>query len=164
MLQGTRVADRGSLKEDDYTFFWTGRGNDEHREQGVGFGVWNTFLPLIVSLASGTERISNLLIFTYQGLVKFMRIYAPKLQGMPEGKDQFNAQHVSVVNRLPPYDHIYLPIYFNTRVEFLCFHKLCRTNTYFQNKACQKASWSHLMSNHWHKVDLVITRCESLQY
>ena len=46
--------------------------------------------------------------------------------------------------------------------EFCCFHNLCVTNTYFQNKDRRKASWRHPRSNHWHQLDLVITRADSI--
>lgn len=49
-----------------------------------------------------------------------------------------------------------------TLLEFCCYHKLCVTNAYFQNQACHKASCKHQRSNHWYQLDLVITRCISL--
>ena len=47
VLQGTRLAESGSLKEKDYTFFWQGKSAVDHREHGVGFEVRKT-LPKIV--------------------------------------------------------------------------------------------------------------------
>ena len=38
-LQETRLADAGTLKERDYTFFWQGIRSDEPKEHGVGFAV-----------------------------------------------------------------------------------------------------------------------------
>ncbi|PFX15042.1 putative uncharacterized transposon-derived protein F52C9.6 [Stylophora pistillata] len=36
-LQETRLPSNGSLKEEDYTFFWQGKAPEEHRVHGVGF-------------------------------------------------------------------------------------------------------------------------------
>ena len=47
-------------------------------------------------------------------------------------------------------------------LEFCCFHYLCVTNTYFQNKDRHKESWRHPRSNQCHQLDLVITRAGSI--
>ena len=33
---------------------------------------------------------------------------------------------------------------------------------FFQNQTCHKASWRHPRSQHWHQLDLVLTRRDSL--
>ena len=50
-LQETRLPETGSLKEENYTFFWHGKGLDETHEHGVGFAVRNTLLTMMRSLA-----------------------------------------------------------------------------------------------------------------
>ena len=47
-------------------------------------------------------------------------------------------------------------------LELCCFHRLCVTNTFFQNKTHHKASWRHPRSKHWHQLDLIITKRDSL--
>ena len=47
-------------------------------------------------------------------------------------------------------------------LEFCCYHKLCVTNTFFQNKACHKVSWRHPRSKHWHQLDMILTRRDSI--
>ena len=47
-------------------------------------------------------------------------------------------------------------------LEVCCFHNLCVTNTYFRDKDRRKASWTHPRFNHWHLLDLVITRADSI--
>ena len=106
-----------------------------------------------------------------------------------ELKDQFHEQLDDTINRIPTSEHVYLLGDFNARVgadreswpkvlghhgigklnenghrllEFSCFHNLCVTNTYFQNKDRRKASWTHPRSNHLHQQDLVITRADSI--
>ena len=51
-LQETRLADSGTLKEKDYTFFWQGKRSNEPREHGVGFAVRNSLLGMAVPSAS----------------------------------------------------------------------------------------------------------------
>ena len=38
-LQETRLADSGTLKEKDFTYYWQGKTSDGRREHGVGFAV-----------------------------------------------------------------------------------------------------------------------------
>lgn len=38
-LQETHLARSGTPKEKDYTFYWQGGSDDEHREHGVGFAI-----------------------------------------------------------------------------------------------------------------------------
>ena len=46
-LQETRLADSGTLKEKDYTFFWQGKCSNEPRKHGVGFAVRNSLLRMV---------------------------------------------------------------------------------------------------------------------
>ena len=57
-LQETRLAGSGWLKEDDYTFFWQGKNEEEVSEHGVGFAVKNTLLDKVQHTA--------LSVFTHQ--------------------------------------------------------------------------------------------------
>lgn len=38
-LQETHLAETGSLREQDFTFFWRGKAADKTREYGIGFAV-----------------------------------------------------------------------------------------------------------------------------
>ena len=137
----------------------------------------------------GTEQILTLRLNTSVGFVNFVCTYAPTLRAAPEVKDQFYDQRDATINRIPASEYVYLLGDFNARVgadceswprvlghhgigklnenvqrllEFCCFHNLCVTNTYFQNKDRRKSSWRHPRSNHWHQLDLVITRADSI--
>lgn len=178
-LQETRLPDSGSLKEERYTFFWQRRGVDEYREHGVRLVVRNTLVRMIIPLASSTYSIR---LPTYKDFVTF---YAPTLQATPEIKNQFYAQLDSIANRILLCEHIYLLGDFNAKVgadqmywsHVLDHHSVekmnenvqrllefcCVTNTYFQKKACHKASWVHLRSNHCHQLELVLTRHDCLK-
>ena len=139
--------------------------------------------PIFEHSTGGTEQILTLRLFTSVGFLKFVGTYALEL------KDQFHEQLDATINRIPTSEHVYLLGDFNARVgadreswpkvlghhgigklnenghrllEFCCFHNLCVTNTYFQNKDRRKASWTHPRSNHLHQLDLVITRADSI--
>ena len=45
-LQETRLADTGTIKEKNYTFYWKGKYSNERRVHGVGFAVRNTLLKM----------------------------------------------------------------------------------------------------------------------
>ena len=59
-LQETRLADSGSLKEKDYTFFWRRKRSNEPREHGAGFPVRNSLLRMVEPGSSGSERLLTL--------------------------------------------------------------------------------------------------------
>ena len=56
-LQETQLADSGTLKEKDNTFFWQGKRSKELREHGVGFAVRNTLLRMVEPGSCGSERL-----------------------------------------------------------------------------------------------------------
>ena len=68
-LQETRLPSNGSLKEEDYTFFWQGKAPEEHRVHGVGFAVRNSLLPSVEPPSEGTARILSLRLTTTSGPV-----------------------------------------------------------------------------------------------
>lgn len=88
-LQETRLADSGSLRESDYTFFWQGVSQDEPRQHGVGFAVRNSLLPTTETPSGGSERFLALRMKISTGFVNFLSVYAPTLTSSPEAKDQF---------------------------------------------------------------------------
>ena len=54
-LQETWLANAGTLKERDYTFFWQGKSSNEPREHGIGFAVKNSLLSMVEPGSSGSE-------------------------------------------------------------------------------------------------------------
>ncbi|GAA6105796.1 zinc finger protein 2 homolog isoform X1 [Tachysurus ichikawai] len=71
-LQQTRLADSGTIREANYTFFWQGKPSDEPRQHGVGFAVKNTLVAFIEPPSSGTERILALRLSTSSGTAKIL--------------------------------------------------------------------------------------------
>ena len=122
---------------------------------------------------------------TAEGTVHLVCVYAPTpiVQSPPEVKDQFYESLDTGIGMVPSSEHILLLGDFNARVgasvlghhgigkmnynsqrllELCCYHNLCVTNAFFQNKTCHKVSWRYPMSKHWHQLDLVITWRDSL--
>ena len=54
-LQETWLANAGTLKERDYTFFWQWKSSDEPREHGVGFAVKNSLLSMVEPGSGGSK-------------------------------------------------------------------------------------------------------------
>jgi len=184
-LQETRLADSGSLRERDYTFFWQGKATSEPREHGVGFAVKNSLLKMIEPGEGGTERILSLRLQTTDGPVNLVSVYAPTLYSTQEAKDQFYDELQAVIQRIPDTEQLLLLGDFNARVgadhdswpnslgqfgigsmnengqrilELCTLNDLCITNTFFRTKPQHKVSWRHPRSKHWHQLDLIITR------
>lgn len=189
-LQETRLAESGTLREKDYTFFWRGKRADERREHGVGFAVRNTLLKLVQPVDIGSERLMILRLHTSSGPVTLVSVYAPTLTSTPEAKDEFYTNLSDAIKNIPSKEHLILLGDYNARVgsdhdswpsclghfgvgkinengqrllEFCSFHGLCVTNSYFQTKPQHKVSWRHPRSKHWHQLDMILARRTSLK-
>ncbi|XP_037774603.1 craniofacial development protein 2-like [Penaeus monodon] len=188
-LQETRLASNGSLREQNYTFFWQGKKPEEPRVHGVGFAVKNSLLSTIEPPSTGSARILSLRLSTFSGPVNILSIYAPTLCSSAETKDQFYEELDTTIRDIPAMEQLYLLGDFNARVgsdrdswpscighfgigkmnengqrllELCSYHDLCITNTFFATKPHRRVSWRHPRSRHWHQLDLVITRRPSL--
>ena len=188
-LQETRLADSGTLREKDYTFFWQGKPSDEPREYGVGFAVKNSLLKMVEPCSNGSARLLTLRLNTTEGPFNLVCAYAPTLTATPETKNEFYESLASTVRNIPNSEQLALLGDFNARVgadhdswptclghhgvgkmnengqrllEFSTFHGLCITNSYFKTKPQHKVSWRHPRSKHWHQLDLILTRRSSL--
>ena len=189
-LQETRLAESGSLRESDYTFFWHGKRPEDVREHGVGFAVKNSLLGMVEPIADGTERLLTLRLSTSEGPANLISVYAPTLTSEEDTKDEFYANLEALIQGIPTQEHLILLGDFNARVgtdcdswptclgkhgvgkmngngqrllELCTFNNLCITNTFFQTKPQHKVSWMHPRSKHWHQLDLIITRRSALK-
>ena len=77
-LQETGLAGQGSIRENDYTFFWHGKPVYERREHGVGFDG-----------SDGNERITTLRLQTKKGTATFVSVYAHTLHSDEQVKYTF---------------------------------------------------------------------------
>lgn len=188
-LQETRLADSAKLREKDYTFYWQGKPKDEKREYGVGFAVKNSLLKMVEPPSNGSERILTLRLNTTTGPISLISVYAPTLMANSETKDEFYENLSATIQQIPSKDQVILLGDFNARVgtdceswpsclgqfnvgkmnengqrllEFCTRFKLCIANSFFATKPQHKVSWRHPRSKHWHQLDLVLTRRDSL--
>lgn len=184
-LQETRLADSGTLKEKDYTFFWQGKSSDEPRQHGVGFAVRNNLLNMVEPGNNGSERLLTLRLKTMAGPVTLVSVYAPTLSATPDIKDEFYDQLTATISNIPNKKQLILLGDFNARVgadqgwwpcclgkfgigkmndngqrllELCTYHNLCIANSFFKTKPQHKVSWRHPRSKHWHQLDLILVR------
>ena len=161
----------------------------ETREYGVGFAVWNHMLQMITPPAERTKRLLTLCLSTEQGTANILCIYAPTMSASSGTKDKFYDDINTAVKNIPLNEFLLYSRDFSARVgsdrdiwptclghhgiekmnengqwllELCCIHNFCVTNSFFQAKPHQKASWRHPRSGHWHQLDLIITRHQCL--
>ncbi|XP_076031941.1 uncharacterized protein LOC143019846 [Oratosquilla oratoria] len=151
-LQETRIADSGTLKEKEFTFFWHGKSAEDRSEHGVGFTVRNTLLSMVEPGDKGSERLMILRLHTSEGPVTLVSAYAPTLTSTAEAKDEFYINISNIINdngqRL---------------LEFCSYNSLCVTNSFFQTKPQHRVSWCHPRSKHWHQLDLILIRRSNIK-
>ena len=115
-LQETRLADSGTLREKDYTFFWQGKASNEPREYGVGFAVKNSLLKMVEPGSNGSARLLTLRLNTTEGPLNLVSTYAPTLAATPEIKDEFYENLAFIVSNIPNSEQLALLGDFNARV------------------------------------------------
>ena len=141
-LQETRLPDSGSLRETDNTFFWKGPSQDEPRQHGVGFAVWNALLASVETPTGGSSRLLVLRMKTSMDDINILSAYAPTLPSTPEAEDQFYEALEEALSCIPKSKSIYFLRDFNTHVG---------------------SDWQVWPTcHHCHQLDLVITRRASL--
>ena len=188
-LQETRLADDGTLREKNYTFFWQGKKADEPRIHGVGFAVKNSLLATIEPPAGGNERLLSIRMSTKSGIINLVCAYAPTLCSNADDKDQFYDTLDTMIKSVPAKEALFIGGDFNARVgadreawpsvmgyhgvgkmnengqrllEFCSFHNLAVTNTFFQHKDHHKVTWRHPRSKHWHQLDMIVCKKRDL--
>ena len=165
--------------------FWQGKPSDEVREHSVGlFAVRNRLLGSITPPAEGAERILSLRLQTSSGPVSLISAYAPTLASTAEAKDKFYDDLSAAISRISDRELLFIAGDFNARVgvnhnwptclgqfgigkmhengqhllELCCHHGLCVSNTICNTKPLHRVSWRHPRSEHWHQLDLILTR------
>ena len=192
-LSETRFPGNGQLQEDDYTFFWSGRPEDEYRTAGVGFAIRNHIAKELVQIPVGiNERLMYLRIaLTKEKHATLISAYAPTMTNSDETKEAFYDELQKILTKVPPEDDLILLGDFNARVGndtsswpkvlgkhlpgknnsngllllTLCSeHELVITNSVFQQSNNRKGTWRHPRSKDWHTLDYVITRQRDIKY
>ena len=116
-LQETQLADSGTLKEKDYTFFWQGKRSNEPREHGVGFAVRNSLLGMVEPGSGGSERLLTLRLNSTTGPVTVISVYVPTLSATPDTKDMFYKNLASIIRNIPSKEQVVILGGFNARVD-----------------------------------------------
>ena len=108
----------GQLTENNYTFYWKGKDENEPRMHGVGFAVSNSFVTQLTELPVGiSERLMTLrvkLVDSRQATL--ISTYVPTLDATDEGKEMFYGQLDTILTAIPESDKVFLLGYFNVRV------------------------------------------------
>lgn len=188
-LQETRLLETGSIREQDYTFHWSGRPAGSPRQHGVGFAIKNSLSNAIHGPVAVSERLCWLRLTLEKGFLTIVSVYAPTLCLPPEDKDDFYNQLSDILSTVPQNDKLIVLGDFNARVgaehelwpdcigkfgigrindngqralELCTRFQMCISNTFFQLKDRHKVSWCHPRSLCWHQLDLVLVRKRDL--
>ena len=188
-LSETRFADEGEIteKKAGYTFFWSGRKEEEKREAGVGFAIKSSLINKLASPPKGiNDRLMTVrLPLTDKKFVTLISAYAPTMTNPDENKEKFYEDLVSTIESVPISDKLIVLGDFNARVgqdhaawpgilgkqgigkcnsngqlllEMCASHELLITNTLFRLPNRNKTTWMHPRSKHWHMIDYILVR------
>ena len=183
------MADEGQLTEVSagFTFFWSGRKQEERRESGVGFAIKTSLVKNLEQLPKGyNDRLMVMhLPLSDKRQATLISAYAPTMTNSDGTKDKFYEELDSLLGSVSKADKLLLLGDFNARVgsdhqawpdiigkhgigncnsnghlllQTCSTHKLVITNTLFQLASRKKSTWMHPRSKHWHMLDYVITR------
>jgi len=187
----TRLALSDSIVDNGYTFFWSGKPENERRESGVGFAIKNSIAQdLKQDPTPITDRIMTLrLPLQRKGFMTIVCVYAPTLTNPVENKEQFYSDLRKTIKNVPTTDKLIIAGDLNARVgsetenwpgvlgtqgtgkcnsngelllAFCSEYELVITNTVFKHKYHHQTTWMHPRSKHWHLLDYVITRQRDL--
>lgn len=188
-LSETRLPGESQLTESStgYTFFWSGRPENERRQDGVAIVVRTRLLVHLVSLPRAvSERLMTARIrLRNNAFLTIVSAYAPTMTNTDEIKERFYESLSNLVSAVPRGDKLLLLGDFNARVgkehrlwegplghhgvgrsnsngqlllEFCARHDLLITNTVFKQNLNKVATWMHPRSGHWHLIDYAIVR------
>ena len=119
-LSETRLAETGDLTEvgAGYTFFWSGKANDEPREAGVGFAIRTSLVSKLETLPKGiSERLVMMRIpLAGKTHLTLVSAYAPTMVYPEEEKEKFYQSLCSAIQSIPRNDKLILLGDFNARV------------------------------------------------
>ena len=184
-LQETRLLESGKIREENFTFFWQGRGADENRIHGVGFAVSNKIVKDFDTPVGISERIITMTYKKTGSPTHLVCAYAPTMTSEADVIDCFYDSLANVLAKFPPGNGTILLGDFNARVgadhtswpdvighygvgktnengqrmlELCSQHGLCIANTWFKQAEIRRVTWRHPRSKHWHQLDLVLVK------
>lgn len=115
-----RFAEEGSHVEHGagYTFFWSGRGEEEHRQSDVGFMMKNAIANKLHTLPVRQSDLIMSLRLLIQGdqSVTLVSVYSPTLQADLAEREAFNSDLNSLITRTDSKEKLIIIGDFNARV------------------------------------------------
>ena len=101
-----------------YTFFWSGRGENERREAGVGFAIKSSLVSKLSSLPTAiNDRLMSLkLPLAGKKQATLVSVYAPTMTNPDDIKDKFYEDLDSIITSTPNSDKLIILGDFNARV------------------------------------------------
>ena len=186
-LSETRLALNDSLVDNGYTFFWSGKKEEERREAGVGFAIKNSIASCLEQepTAINDRIITMRLPLKKNAYATIVSAYAPTMTNPEENKEEFYSKLRETIKEVSIADKLIIAGDFNARVgreaenwpgvlgkqgigkcnsngemllAFCSEYQLVITNTVFKHKSHHQTTWMHPRSKHWHLLDYVITR------
>ena len=119
-LSETRFAGESSLTERGagYTFFWSGRKEEEKRESGVGFAIKSSLVSKLDKPPKGiNDRLMSLrLPLADKKYATIFSVYAPTMTNPEEAKTKFYEELTKAISEVPSSDKLFILGDFNARV------------------------------------------------
>lgn len=189
-LGETWLTGNGSIREANFTFYWTGYPDLERPKHGVGFAICNKLLSFVETPVAISPRLMSLQLHTTSGPVSLLSAYAPTLTSPDDQKDAFYLQLSETLSKIDRGHRIIILGDLNARVgsntnawpdvlgphgvgsmnengqrllELCATHRLCIPSTFFKGSPWSKMTWQHPRSKRWHQLDHVITQKKHLQ-
>ncbi len=117
-LSETYFSNKGQLSEigGGYTFYWSGRSNEERREAGNGFAIKE---HLIQKLHSVPEALNEMKLKLPVGrkISTLISAYAPTMTNRDDGKEKFYEELDALISTVPQVDKLLLLGDFNAYVD-----------------------------------------------
>jgi len=184
-LSETWLTGNGSIKEANFSFYWTGYDDGCKPMHGVGFAIHNSLMRSVEKPVGHSPRLMTLRMQTDCGLVTFLSAYAPTLDADEDVKAQFYDQLSVLISKVPRTERLVLLGDLNARVgscstawpgvlgshgvgvmndngqrflELCTLHQLCLPGTFFQGSTRSKVTWCHPRSKRWHQLDHVAVK------
>ena len=158
----------------------------------VGFAIKTSHVQKLASIPEGLNDclMKMQLPLGHKKSLTLISAYAPTMTNPEENKDKFYEELDSHISSVPQSDKLILLGDFNARIgtdhqawhrvigkhgvgkcnsngllmlRLRAMHDLSITNTMFRLPTCNKTSWMHPRSRHWHLIDYVITRARDRQ-
>ena len=188
-LSETWLTGNGSIREEHYTFFWSGHPEGERMRHGVGIAVRNCLMTCIEHPRNLSQRLMSMRVPITQRCLTVLSAYAPTLKACSEEKDEFYQLLSESLSTISKGDDLVLAGDFNTRVgaeydqwngalghhclgkmnengqrllELCTNYNLALTYTFFAGSLNSKLTWMHPRYRCWHQLDHIVVRCRQL--